>query len=130
MDNIKTKYLDSLTSAQNLIDNKMYTSSVHCSYYSTFQMMKFVLAHKCAISYDTQDKQVGNSSHTFIITEIINNCKNPTLSRKIKNKFDVLKSNRVDADYHDVMFSDIESLDCIDLSKSIQSLIKQQFGAL
>ncbi len=33
-----------MQSAQILINNKQFTSSVHCSYYAVFQYMKYVLA--------------------------------------------------------------------------------------
>jgi hypothetical protein len=91
--------------------------------------MKYVLNLKCNVPYNSQDLQ-ENNSHIFIITEIINNCKSATLSRKIRTNFDKLKLDRVNADYRNMIFTDLESLDCIDLSKSIHALLKQQFGAL
>ncbi|MCL3851449.1 hypothetical protein M1P97_09140 [Parabacteroides sp. GYB001] len=66
---IKAKSSDNLNAARLLIDNHIYSPSVHCSYYSVYMLSMYVLCHKCNISYENQEKESkGRDSH-FYVTE-------------------------------------------------------------
>lgn len=122
-----------MLSAQILIDNKQFTSSVHCSYYAVFQYMKYMLANTPdrPITFATQDAHSGESSHEYILTEIKNriNAK-PQMIRTFTQTARLLKSNRVDADYHHKDFSDEESITCRDLANALITNLKTYFGNL
>lgn len=120
-----------MRSAQILIDNKQFTSSVHWSYYAVFQYMKYMLAntsnHPIAIA--VQDAHSGESSHEYILTEIKNRIgAKPQIVRTFANMVRLLKNDRVDADYHQKEFSDIESITCRDCAKTLITNLKTYFG--
>lgn len=128
---MKAKANDNLISAQVLINNKQYTSSVHCSYYAVFQNMKHVLANTAnnPLSLAHQDTHVGESSHEYILLEIKKRLKvSPKDERMFTNEVRFLKKERVDADYKKREFSDEESLACIDKARGIITKLKTYFG--
>lgn len=113
---MKKKSQQSLEAAQNLIDLRKsfgYNSSIHCSYYAVLQYMKYMLAHtnKMPLSYAQQDSS-NQSSHEFILTEIVNRMKGYNESREFTHLFRLLKKLRVDADYTIKDFTEYESLKC------------------
>jgi uncharacterized protein (UPF0332 family) len=128
---MKTKANNNIKSAQILIDQKQYTSSVHCSYYAVFQYMKHMLANtdKNPITLANQDAHKGDSSHEYILTEIKNriNAK-PQIVRTFTEKVRFLKNERVEADYHQKKFNDIESLTCKDSAEGLITNLKTFFG--
>ncbi|MDE5760215.1 MAG: HEPN domain-containing protein [Bacteroides sp.] len=130
---MKNKSDNNMLSAQILIDNKQFTSSVHCSYYAVFQYMKYMLANTSdrPITFATQDAHSGESSHEYILTEIKNriNAK-PQMIRTFTQTVRLLKNNRVDADYHHKDFSDEESITCRDLANTLITNLKTYFGNL
>lgn len=128
---MKTKANDNLYSAQLLINNKLYTTSVHCSYYAAFQNMKYMLANtpNNPIPLATQDSNTGYCSHEYILLEVKNRLNiSPNEKRKFVDEVRYLKKERVDADYKTRKFSDLESLDCIDKAKGIITKLKTYFG--
>lgn len=42
MPNYRKKSTENLSAAKLLINNNMFTASVHCSYYAGFQMSKYI----------------------------------------------------------------------------------------
>ena len=72
MPNMKYKSDENLKAADLLIKNSLYTASVHCLYYSSFQLSKYLLDVKYGISYSMQDyKSKGIDSHIYIINEVV-----------------------------------------------------------
>lgn len=127
MSNIRDKSDENIEAAQLLINNGKYTSSVHCSYYGCFQMMKHVLATKCNVEYDVQNSTNGQDSHLFIRDKILNEINDHTSKRNIRSYFDNIKADRRRADYLQDKISDMESLETLDQSKKLIRLLKQQF---
>ena len=130
---MKTKATNNLNSAQLLINNKQYTTSVHCSYYAVFQSMKYVLANTSInpIPLATQDSHMGESSHEYVLLEIKNRLQSPPRNeRRFAETVRFLKKERVDADYKSREFTDEESLDCLDRAKKIVADLKTYFGDL
>jgi len=129
---MKTKANDNLNSAQLLINNKQYTTSVHCSYYAVFQNMKYMLLANTTnnpLSLASQESHPGEPSHEYILLEIK---KRLNISfqeeRKFTDEVRYLKKERVDADYKLRDFSDLESLNCIDKAKGVITKLKTYFG--
>lgn len=122
-----------MQSAQILINNKQFTSSVHCSYYAVFQYMKYVLAKTSVnpINLATQDAHKGDSSHEYILMEIKNRISaRPQAIRTFTDTVRILKRDRVDADYHQKEFSDTESITCRDRANTLITNLKTYFGNL
>ncbi len=61
-----------LEAAKILIENNLYAPSVHCSYYSVFQKLKYKYISKKNLSYDDLNQNIGSntkSTHTYIVDE-------------------------------------------------------------
>ena len=132
MPNIKKKSEECLDAAQKLIDSGMFNSSIHCSYYSVFLYMKFILANTSnkPVNYATQKERGKTDSHKYVSREIINRVNNASKLKDIKQLYDFIKTKRIDADYTDKLFDDEESLDVIDKSKGLHQRLNDQFGKL
>lgn len=132
MSNIKQKSKEFMNAAQFLIDKGCNNSSIHCSYYSCLLQMKYILAN-CSdrpISYDVQDKHKGDNSHIYILTEISNRAKNPKKAKDIVQIFRYLKDERVEADYHDKIFTQNDALSIKQTSENLRQKLNDQFGAI
>lgn len=130
---MKAKAIENLTSAQKLINNSQFTSSIHCSYYAVFQYMKYMLAHttKSPITLSIQDSHTGDSSHEYILTEIQNRIDgNPRSARTFAQRVRKLKNDRVEADYRQKSFTEEESIECRDCANALITNLKTYFGNL
>ncbi len=130
---MKSKALSNLDIAQELINKKQYTTSVHCSYYAVFQYMKYMLEHtdRHPITLDEQKENNGESSHEHILKKIkerlLTNSKN---ERNFTEGIRLLKKDRVDADYTPRNFTDEESLECKNRANGLITNLKTYFGDL
>jgi uncharacterized protein (UPF0332 family) len=94
-----------LEGAQLLIDNNLYAPSVHCSYYSVFQKLKYKYVLNKNISYDDLTQLIildSRSTHKFVIEEFCNFIQDRFKKRELKNKINDLKAFRVESDYEDL----------------------------
>lgn len=130
---MKRKATQSLSAAQKLIgtcETYGYNSSIHCSYYAVLQYMKYILANtdKTPLTYEKQEEGKGRSSHEFILREIANRIITPTNSRDFTQQVRALKKLRVDADYTERDFTEVESLDVKQKADNLISKLKRYFG--
>lgn len=108
MSRLREKSNINYESAQLLIDKSYYAPSVHCAYYSVFQLLKYTLSFFSGDSYDEISQKISlaryQGSHKYIITEILKYVKNDNREdyRKIKRKLTDLKHFREQSDYDDV----------------------------
>lgn len=94
-----------LDGAQLLIDNSLYAPSVHCSYYSVFQKLKYKYVLKKDISYDDLTQMIisdSRNTHKFVIEEFCNFIHDRFKKRELKNKINDLKAFRLESDYEDL----------------------------
>lgn len=131
---MKNKSQQSLEAAQKLINLREplgYTSSIHCSYYAVLQYMKYMLAHtqNAPLSYVQQDNS-NQSSHEYILNEIINRFDSYNESRNFAHLFRFLKRSRIDADYTTKDFTQHESLLCRENAVNAIKKLKRNFGDL
>lgn len=112
--NVKSQHY--LEAGQKLINMKFFTPSIHCLYYSVFQMMKYSLAHLKVnpVDYERQEflqEQNQKASHTWIFNEIY-----PRFNGRDKANFyadfKFLKDCRIEADYELRFFTEEESVEC------------------
>jgi hypothetical protein len=68
MSHLLTKSMQNLESADILINANMFSSSVHCSYYSCLQLCKHVLISDMGMTFaEVENMTKGKSSHNIII---------------------------------------------------------------
>ena len=131
---MKEKSLGSLRAAQLLIETHEtygYDASIHCSYYSVLQYMKFVLSstERSPIEYGKQNSH-GESSHEYIIKAIRDRIENRYQARLLVDDIYDLKNQRRVADYTIMSFTEENAAECKAKAENIIIKLKQQFGNL
>ena len=71
---ILNKSEDNFSAAEFLVANNFFTSSIHCYYYSSFQLMNYILIHVIRFDSDEYRKNTkGRDSHNYLINLIRRN---------------------------------------------------------
>lgn len=133
MSKLKEKSLFNITASKLLIDNNLYCSSVHCSYYSCFQLMKFTMKDFFDVDYSvlcTKISLSGKKTHRYIIDYLENEIhKNAGLrdARNFKHKIKDLKVFREESDYENVEISIEQGQKAYNIANELRSFLTQQF---
>jgi hypothetical protein len=131
---LKNKSEFNIDSAQLLISNTYHAPSVHCSYYSCVQLMKYAVKKETRSEYVDIETEWGNSKttfHTWIINKIHTLLKTKQVdSSDFQRNIGKLKQWRVQADYSDLNIDSTFSDKAINLAKEIIQLIKQAFSII
>lgn len=123
------KSSESLETAEFLYEEQYYNSSIHCAYYSCFQLLKHIVINILKENdYDTNVAAMGQGSHVYTINRVSND---------IASKIEVYKKfrwlHREIFDLKDIRHKADYSLDLITESesrKAIQGLTKNIINAL
>ncbi len=133
MSRLKEKSLFNIESAKLLIDNNLYCSSVHCSYYSCFQLLKFAIKDFFGIDYDTLSSQIRTSNkntHQYIIAFVRDEIENNVgqfEARVFKRKITDLKQFREEADYENIEVDIEQGNKAYQLAGEIRLFLSQTF---
>ncbi len=133
MSKLKEKSLFNITASKLLIDNNLYCSSVHCSYYSCFQLMKFTMKDFFDVDYSVLGTKIslsGKKTHRYIIDYLENEIhKNAGLrdARNFKHKIKDLKVFREESDYENVEISIEQGQKAYNIANELRSFLTQQF---
>ncbi|UAM99029.1 HEPN domain-containing protein [Polaribacter litorisediminis] len=114
-----------LEGAKVLIENNLFAPSVHCSYYSVFQKLKYKYITKASISYNVLTQNIiadKRNTHKYIIDEFCDFIQDRYKKRDIKNKINDLKAFRNQSDYDDIEINHSKS--SLALAKS-EELLKE-----
>jgi uncharacterized protein (UPF0332 family) len=132
---LKNKSDFNFDAASLLIESNCFAPSVHCSYYSVFQMMKCKFVHLKKISYITFSQNSRNdsrTSHKYLIDEFClhlhsdsKNELNVFELRILKRNIEDLKQFRIESDYDDIQIGIESSSKALNLSESILKRIKK-----
>lgn len=129
---LKEKSEDNVSSAKELIELKYYGPSVHCSYYGSFQYMKFALRKYNNTTYDKIEADClgfRSGTHGYICDNIL-----LVLRSKIKDNRDYiyikriakdLKTFRTNSDYFNIKISLDNAEKSLKFSEEIISSIKK-----
>lgn len=135
MSSLKNKSEHNLLAAEILIKNGLHAPSVHCSYYSCFQLSKYVLNKFSGISYLDQETELNLwkqsrtgkiGTHDYVIKKLgdeIRKCSTEaylTFTNNIKE----LKKFRIESDYEDKPVTDEQSKRSLHLSTELIHLLK------
>lgn len=128
----RKKAEENLSAACLLIENNMFSSSVHCSYYAGFQFSKHALANCCGIDYVKQgNESSGKDSHYYVLKCI----EEDLLKRSWRiavadyNKYySKLKQLRKKADYLQDIISSKEAAVAYDYADKMIILLKNKYS--
>ena len=121
MNYLKQKSKHNIDAAKFLIDNKHYTSSVHCAYYSCLQILKVI----CIKREKTIIK--NKPVHKQIIDYICEEIKDDKDRRSFRNTIYDLKLFREKSDYEGVLISEKDADKAYNTAKNILTFIYQKF---
>lgn len=142
MPNIKAKSDENFSAANLLVSSDMHDASVHCAYYSCFQLMKYAIKSE-GIDYENQKKNYtlyvhemhdGESrklgSHEYLIQQfIVESAKKDMRSTiAINRNISHLKAFRTKADYDDIRVNESESKVCSEMAEETRELIIKTYG--
>lgn len=102
---LKEKSDNNVKSAQSLINQSLYSSSVHCSYYSCVQLMLHILRSDLSkTEAQIEREQRGQSFHNWLINliKLEFDGRDPSQSRTFYSTIGQLKALRVKADYKNI----------------------------
>lgn len=125
---MKKKSRLSLRAARILTKKGMGTQSIHCMYYSVFQLMKHKLATSInnPISYEEQNTaSMRYGSHNSLLDKVTDRISDEQIKTEVRNTFCYLKRIRVLADYNTNILT---SNECRDLLKMTEKLRCQLFN--
>lgn len=134
MNSLKEKANFNYEAAKLLISNSYYAPSVHCSYYSCFQLLKYIMFSFFGIEYSSLTSLVSQSrrnTHEFIIDYITREVNNSKLDlqdkREFKRKIIELKRFRNDSDYEDVVIHNDKSNVALSYATEIRGYLQKTF---
>ena len=127
------KSKENQTSAQLLINNNHYASSVHCSYYSSVQIMLHILLNKFNFTpekLEAESKMKFTGSHVFAKNFLLNKMKEKNerfKARDFNNYIGELKNKREKADYQEEIINTELSQEALEQSKKINAILTNVF---
>lgn len=135
MSNWKLKSNNNIKGAELLIRNSLYSSSVHCSYYSNVQLMLHVLFtdfNKSENEIESESKQGSideKGYHNWLKNTITRELltRDFMIVRDFNNLFGQLKALRVKGDYKNIIISKNKAVDAVGLSKNINEILEEKF---
>lgn len=134
MSKLLEKHKFNFDSAAYLIQESHYAPSVHCSYYSCFQLIKHkVRALKNCTYDDLENNMKGESSHTYLINQAKNylnpknnkKIKDATIASLFKDNIKDLKAFRVTSDYENVEITHVQADKSYNLAREICDVLKK-----
>jgi uncharacterized protein (UPF0332 family) len=128
-----------LQAAKILYDNKKYAPSVHCAYYSTFQLMKCVIQDFFKCSFEEQEEELKKLKfekatrnigvHAYIINKFCTKAKDVSntdyviYNRNIKD----LQKFRIDSDYKNIEINSTNSELALKKAQEVYYLMVEKF---
>lgn len=131
----KTKSSQNQKSAGTLINNKLHSSSVHCSYYSNIQLMLHIMSKdfsKTDTEIDAESMQGSKDEkgyHNWLKNTITRELviRDFMSVRDFNNFFGQLKKLRIQSDYKNCVILESKAKNGLDLSKKIISILEEKF---
>lgn len=130
MDILLNKSESSLEASTLLHEEELYASSVHCSYYSSVQLMRHIIFNNFGedeIDFDNKDEVRNHGSHNFLISFFKNRIYTSISKRDFGTHLRDLKELRKNADYKQKVILIGESRNAMRLSNIVNSALKRNF---
>ncbi len=134
---LKAKSQENACAAQCLLEERaLFAPSVHCSYYSTYQLVRHILNRVYNMPYETQHYTTSSggqvAGHKFVIDELCRRFDadtdmSPSAILHKKKSFVRLLKCRIKADYENNEISKEEAVMAHELSESLNNFLKAQY---
>ncbi len=136
MSKLKEKSDFNLKSAKLLIDKNYFSSSVHCSYYSCFQLLKYIMKYFNGVSYSQLTIDIRQSpkknSHGYVIQyitdQLIDFSNDKSEALKIRHKIKDLKLFREESDYDDLEIKYQKSISAYNSAEEIRQYLVKNYN--
>ena len=130
---LKEKSEENFEAGEMLVDNGLYASSIHCFYYSSFQLSKHVLANYEGCDYDEQKTRFnGANSHNSLISFLKGKFTTDLEERAqlniLNENFSKLKNQRHDADYKELNVNEELAQSAKKMSEKINKILRIKYG--
>lgn len=134
-----SRSLTNFESAELLIENDKFSSSIHCLYYSTYQIILYITNYKLKAEWDIflerkyaeslNNKENKVESHNLTISFIKENIykTNENFGREFTSKIGILKRTRHSADYKETEVTPTIANDSLELSRNINDKLLTHF---
>lgn len=133
MSRIRQKSDFNIDAAEQLIKVSNYAPSVHCCYYSCFQLLKYTINVFFGVDYETQAVNIstsGQKTHQYVVNYIareLNSFVGFQESRDFKRTIKDLKQFRVESDYENLEIDSIKGNDAFKKAQEIRSYVIKNF---
>lgn len=130
MSNLENKSKLNIYAAQKLIEDNVYPPSVHCSYYSCIQLLKFKMNDFFGITYEQLATDIscsGKGTHQYLISYVTKEIKeniSKDSSRDFSRSIKDLKHFREKSDYEDIEIKQEEGEKAYRIAEYLLDLIK------
>ena len=135
MSYLKEKSEFNADAAKLLINEDLFAPSVHCAYYSVFQLLKHLYTKEKNITFDQLSQKIASdrkNTHQYLIDEfclhlqtVRNENFDKHLIRALKRKIKDLKQFRTQSDYDDIQIDILKSNQAIQKSEEIIQELKR-----
>ncbi len=130
MSNLRNKSDFNLEAADVLIKNNLFAPSVHCAYYSCFQLFKYSIKSFLGKDYETQATEISLSNpkqntHIYVINILTKEITKLSESRKLKRDIMDLRQFRIESDYDNIQIDSEKGYKALDKAKEIRRYILQ-----
>jgi len=130
---LKQKSIVNIVAAESLLKENLYAPSVHCSYYSCFQLLKYTIKEFFGIDYKAQAEIISQSrqkSHQYVVNYITSELvelDSAIGSRRLRRAIKDLKHFRVESDYQNIEVTMNKSREALTKEKEIRSYLTTNF---
>jgi len=122
------------SSADLLYKNSYYASSVHCAYYSCFQLLKYIIKVRLKIDYNQQETEIGANrrlnSHSYVTKKILDEInlheKDVNTFREVRTKLKDLQELRVKSDYRNLQIDESKGRMANQYSDELRKYFKEK----
>jgi len=133
MSKIKQKSEFNIIAAERLLNESLFAPSVHCSYYSCYQLLKYTINYFFEVDYSTQSQKIASSkqnSHQYVFNYVVNELKGLASyedCKSFKRLFKQLKLYRTQSDYENIEVDSVKGHQAFDVAKEIRAYITKNF---
>lgn len=133
MSKIRQKSNFNIDAAKLLIKEAYFAPSVHCSYYSCYQLLKYTIKDFFGVNHEDQAVNIsttGQKTHQYVVNYVSRELKrltNSDESTKFKRKVKDLKQFRIESDYENIEVGIEKAQKAYDKAIEIRSYLTTSF---